>query len=123
MRKIVKHVVVGGLGLAALIGTAAVNLAMPPSKDANGRIYCQCGCATKAGYKELDWEMTGSCSSNGKACRATFDGGKTFHSGTLNNCATCEAKPPVNTGWTCTPTLKISPNITPATPQGTLRQR
>jgi hypothetical protein len=75
----------------------------------------------------LDWERTGSCSSNGKACQATFDGGKTFHSGTLANCSTCEAKPPVNSGWTCTPTLTINPtpkgNFSPATPQGTLQRR
>lgn len=128
MKTIVRPIVVAVLGLAVLAGTAVSGLAMPPASQAGGKNYCRCLCRTgNALEKNLDWEMgAGGCNSNNKSCKATFDGGKTFRTGYLMNCATCT--PDKNTNvWNCAPALMMNPtpkaNISPSTPSGTLQRR
>lgn len=72
--KAIVHVFVGGtLGLAMLMGTAAVSVAAPPEYNT---VHCKCSCeASNGSAKELTRAMTGSCMSNGKACTFTVDGG------------------------------------------------
>jgi hypothetical protein len=116
MRAMVKGFVVGTLGLAMLVGTAAVSVALPP--DYLNKIHCKCACAASDGSaKELAWEKTTSCRSNGKACRFTLDGGKTFTPGKLSNCQECQPGYPVAS---CTSASKLRGATQPG---GTLQQR
>jgi hypothetical protein len=86
MRAIAKVFVVGTLGPAMLVWTATVSVAVPPEHTT----HCKCSCeASNGSAKELTWAMTSSCTSNGKACTFTVDGGKTFTSGNLRNCQKC----------------------------------
>lgn len=115
MRAIVKVSVVGTLGLAMLMGTAAVSVAVPPEYNT---VHCKCSCtASNGNSKELTWAMTGSCKSNGKACSFTVDGGKTFDPGKLSNCKICQPNYPLPT---CTSAISVPPGslqqLQPQTP-------
>lgn len=95
MRAIAKVFVVGTMGLAMLVETAAVSVALPPEFNTT---HCKCSCeASNGSAKELTWAMTSSCMSNGKACTFTVDGGKTFTPGQLRNCQKCEPHYPLPT--------------------------
>ena len=95
MRAIVKVFVVGTLGLAMLVGTAAVSVALPPEFSTT---HCKCFCGASSGSgKELTWAMTTNCMSNDKACSFTLDGGKTFTPGKLSNCQKCQPNYPLPT--------------------------
>lgn len=128
MKQIIRSAAAGVFGLAALLSTAGAGLALPPSSQGGGKTYCQCSCRTSNNIKDLDWEMgPGGCNSNGKGCKATFDGGKTFQNGKLGDCSTCKAEPP-GSGWLCKPSGAMS--TTPGTrvppanvPGGTLQKR
>ena len=89
MRGMLKGFVVGTLGLAVLLGSSAVSLALP--KLIAGKTYCMCGCYSKeGGNRDLGWEKVGACSlANGKACSFTFGGKKV--SGKLQDCSQCTA--------------------------------
>ena len=115
MRAIVKVSVVWTLGLAMLVGTAAVSVALPPEFNTT---HCKCLCtASNGNSKELTWAMTGSCKSNGKACSFTVDGGKTFDPGKLSNCKICQPNYPLPT---CTSAISVPPGslqqLQPLTP-------
>ena len=77
MRAIVKVFVVGTLGLAMLVGTAAVSVALPPEFSTT---HCKCSCMASSGSaKELTWAMTTNCMSNGKDCRVHRGWGENIH--------------------------------------------
>jgi hypothetical protein len=111
MRAIVKVFVVGTLGLAMLVGTAAVSVALPPEYNTT---HCKCSCGASSGsVKELTWAMTTSCMSNGKDCRFTMDGGKTFTPGKLRNCQKCLPNYPMPTGTSAAHGLGVVPQLQP----------
>ena len=88
MRAIVKVFIVGTLGVAALLGSPAVTLALP--KFVVGKTYCICYCYSEQAKdgRDIGWEKDKACSlSDGKQCRLT-SGGKTW-SGTLASCGEC----------------------------------
>lgn len=115
MRAIVKVFVVGTLGLAMLVGTAAVSVALPPEYNTT---HCKCTCGASSGSsKELTWEMTGSCMSNGKNCNFTVDGGKTFTPGKLRNCQKCQPGYPMPTCMSAAHGLGMVPQLQPKTSQ------
>ena len=114
MRAIVKVSVVGTLGLAMLVGTAAVSVALPPEYSTT---HCKCSCgASNGSSKELTWAMTTSCMSNGKACRFTVDGGKTFTPGKLSNCQKCLPNYPLPSCTSAAQSLGMMPQLQPKTP-------
>ena len=119
MRASMKSLVVGALSLTVLVGTSVVSSALP-LRATPGQTYCQCSCRTSNNIKDLDWKMGArGCNSNGKACRITFDGGKTFQTGTLGDCAKCDAQ---DGGWLCTPVAQMRVPVTPL-PGGSLQRR
>ena len=86
MRAIVRVFVVGTLGVAALVGSPAVTLALP--KFVVGKTYCLCDCQSNQGGKKIGWEKDKACSlSNHKACSITLDG--KVVSGELYGCYQC----------------------------------
>lgn len=114
MRAIVKLFVVGTLGLAMLVGTAAVSVALPPEYNTT---HCKCFCGTSSGTgKELTWAMTTSCMSNGKQCTFTLDGGKTFTPGKLSNCQKCQPNYPLPSCTAAAHGLGTLPQLQPKTP-------
>lgn len=113
MRAIVNVFVVGTLGLAMLVGTAAVSVAVPPEYSTT---HCKCSCgASNGSSKELTWAMTTSCMSNGKDCRFTVDGGKTFTPGKLSNCQKCLPNYPLPTCTSAAHGLGMMPQLQPKT--------
>lgn len=114
MRAIVKVFVVGTLGLAMLVGTAAVSVALPPEFSTT---HCKCSCMASSGSaKELTWAMTTNCMSNGKDCRFTVDGGKTFTPGKLSNCQKCLPDYPLPRCTSAALGLGVVPQLQPQTP-------
>lgn len=114
MRAIVNVFVVGSLGLAMLVGTAAVSVAVPPEFNTT---HCKCSCMASSGSgKELTWAMTTNCMSNGKDCRFTVDGGKTFTPGKLSNCQKCLPNYPLPTCTSAALGLGVVPQLQPKTP-------
>lgn len=114
MKAIVKVFVVGTLGLAMLVGTAAVSVALPPEFNTT---HCKCFCGTSSGSgKELTWGMTTNCMSNGKDCSFTVDGGKTFTPGKLSNCQKCEPHYPMPMCTSAAHSLGEMPQLQPQTP-------
>jgi len=114
MRAIVKVFVVGTLGLAMLVGTAAVSVALPPEFSTT---HCKCFCGASSGSgKELTWAMTANCMSNGKDCKYTVDGGKTFTPGKLSNCQKCLPNYPLPTCTSAAHSLGEVPQLQPQTP-------
>jgi hypothetical protein len=72
------------VGLAVMLGTTGVSLALPKMKP--GHTYCVCTCAGEGidpANAVLSWEKVASCSVNGKACKS---GGK---KGVLSECNQC----------------------------------
>ena len=115
MRAIVKVSVVGTLGLAMLVGAAAVSVALPPEYSTT---HCKCSCgASNGSSKELTWAMTTSCMSNGKACSFTVDGGKTFTPGKLSNCQKCLPNYPLPSCTSAAQGLGMVPQLQPGTSQ------
>ena len=113
MRAIVKVFVVGTLGVAMLVGTAAVSVALPPEYNTT---HCKCVCgASNGSSKELTWAMTTNCMSNGKDCSFTVDGGKTFTPGKLSNCQKCEPHYPLPTCTSAALSLGEVPQLQPKT--------
>jgi hypothetical protein len=121
MRAIVKVFVVGTLGLAVLLGSSAVSLALP--KLIGGKTYCLCTCFSKQTQQreDLGWEKVGGCSgANGKACSFTSGGKKV--SGELLGCWQCTAD--ANSGCTASGAsayrapggLTVAPGDTPPSP-------
>jgi hypothetical protein len=91
MRAIVKVFVVWTLGLAVLVGSPAVSLALPKLRV--GKTYCVCGCYSQQANvnTNLMWEMTKACGlSDHKGCSTTDSNGKKV-SGTLHDCWQCTA--------------------------------
>jgi hypothetical protein len=114
MRAIVKLSMVGALGLTILASTTAVSVALD---DWLSKPHCKCTCTAPSGNaKEIGWENTNGCQSNGRACSFTLDGGQSFTQGTLRDCKVCLP------GY---PTSSCSPALTSGSiqPQGTLQQR
>ena len=89
MRAIVIAVVAWTLGLAVLLGSPAVTLAL--SKYAAGKTYCLCTCYNANNHQRADlgWEKVGACGlADGKNCSFTGDGGLKV-SGKLQDCWQC----------------------------------
>lgn len=114
MRATVKVFVAATLGLAMLVGAAAVSVALPPEFSTT---HCKCSCmASNGSGKDLTWAMTSNCMSNGKACSFTVDGGKTFTPGKLSNCQTCQPNYPLPTCTAAAQSLGELPQLQPQTP-------
>lgn len=115
MKAFAKVFAVGTLGLAMLVGTAAVSVALPPEYNTT---HCKCFCGTSSGTgKELTWAMTTSCMSNGKQCTFTLDGGKTFTPGKLSNCQKCQPNYPLPSCTAAAHGLGTLPQLQPKTGQ------
>jgi hypothetical protein len=86
---IVKAFVVWIVGLAVLLGSSTVTLALKKRFDPS-KTYCGCHCAGGGGSEELYWEKVGACSgANGKNCSYTGYGGKLVP-GKLDSCMECK---------------------------------
>jgi hypothetical protein len=89
MRMIIKVFVVWTVGLAMLLASSGVSLALP--KIRGGHTYCKCACQNATGgYATLYWEKVASCSLTGGKC--TFNNPKDnnqLESGTLKGCEQC----------------------------------
>ena len=113
MNAIAKVFVGGTLGLAMLVWTATVSVALPPEYSTT---HCKCACmASNGSGKDLTWAMTSSCNSNGKDCTFTVDGGKTFTRGKLSNCQKCEPNYPLPTCTSAAHALEMVPQLQPKT--------
>jgi hypothetical protein len=91
MRGIVKVFVVWTLGLAVLLGSTGVGLALRP-KFQPGKTYCQCACRNATGTADLTWQKVASCNINGKSCSFNNPNnlGK-LEPGKLDDCMSCQA--------------------------------
>lgn len=91
MRGIVKVYVVWTVGLAVLLGSTGVGLAL--SKFQQGKTYCQCACRSATSTADLTWEKVASCNINGKRC--SFNDprapGNPLTPGKLDSCMSCQA--------------------------------
>jgi hypothetical protein len=89
MRGIVKVCVVWTLGLAVLLGSTGVGLALMKFKP--GHTYCQCACRNATGTADLTWEKVASCNINGKSCSFNnpSNQGK-LETGKLDSCMSCQ---------------------------------
>jgi hypothetical protein len=114
MKVTLKTFVVWALGLAVLLGSEGVGLAL--SKFQQGKTYCQCACRGTTGFADLTWEKVASCNINGKNCKFNDPRlpGSPLQAGKLENCMSCQ--PDKEGGLLCTadsrsatPGLRIPP--------------
>jgi len=113
-QSIVKVCVVWMLGLAVLLGSSGVSLALFKRFEANKR-YCGCECANSTGFNNLYWEKVASCSLNGRKC--TFNNptnGMRLEQGTLRSCMDCVGDADGSGGALCT--AKVTPGELSLTP-------
>lgn len=88
MRMIIKGFVVWTVGLAVLLGSSGVSLALPKTKV--GHTYCSCVCGDGIHRPaNLYWEKVASCAIDGKACSFSDTLGGPLYPGTLRNCEQC----------------------------------
>ena len=77
------------VGLAVLLGSSGVSLALPKTRA--GHTYCKCACqGAGGGYATLYWEKVASCAVSGRSC--TFNNPKDnnqLEQGTLKSCEQC----------------------------------
>jgi len=90
MRAIMKVSVMWTLGLAVLLGSTGVALAL--AKFQQGKTYCQCSCRSATGFADLTWEKVASCNINGKSCSFNdpYNQNK-LTAGKLDSCMSCQA--------------------------------
>jgi len=89
MGAIVKVFVVWSVGLAVVLGSSAVSLALP-KKLTQGVKYCACDCYSQKSHspKILFWEKDKDCDKSvGKDCRAWW--ANQWYSGKITYCQDC----------------------------------
>jgi len=110
MRAIVRGLAAGTVGLAVVVGHAAVGSAAPPDLTAYDR--CVCTCYSKDASKDLESRDVRHCQLNGRDCTFTRNGVK--YKGKLDNCSLCKR------GGACTPIVAVpqTPKVVPKAPVG-----
>jgi len=99
MKSVVKAVVLGII----LVGPS-MSVALPPTA-ALGSKRCLCTCASALGSKVLEWRKNDTCNSAGKKCEYTYNRGRSWTPGRLENCSDCTYG---QAGWDCKPAAGIA---------------
>lgn len=88
MRVITKGFIAWTVGIAVVLGSSEVSLALP--KIRGGHTYCSCVCGDGIHRSaNLYWEKVASCAVNGKACSFSDTLGGPLYPGSLRNCEQC----------------------------------